>query len=120
MRLNKLSINPPIPIDALIHEIVYEQYKGVDSWKKIEYDDEVLISKVRVDLNTIFGHDATQKKISTEAVIFVDAVNSENIPAQFIPESKITFQGVAYRLKKVIPCYGFGSNDIRHWELEVV
>ncbi|EAE5404711.1 minor capsid protein, partial [Listeria monocytogenes] len=53
------------------------------------------------------------------AVIFIDAVNSMNVPNDFISRSKIYFSGKAYKIVKVIPCYAT-SNSVHHWEIEVV
>lgn len=122
MKLQKRpSQTPPLPKSWLIHSIIYEQFTGgKDSWGNPAYGAKNIISHVRVDLNTVFSRDSAQKKVVAEAIIFIDATNSESVPDAFIEESKVTFEGKEYTLKKVIPCYQVETNEIRHWELEVI
>ncbi|MBC2318781.1 putative minor capsid protein [Listeria booriae] len=122
MRLKKKAkLTPPIPIDVLIHDVYYEALKDEkDSWGNPEYAEKILISHVRVDLNTVFSRDSTQKQVVADGIIFIDSTNSEGAPDKFVEESRITFDGKKYTLKKVIPCYKVESNEIRHWELEVI
>ncbi|MER2172168.1 MAG: putative minor capsid protein [Psychrobacillus psychrodurans] len=110
----------PLPKSWLIHTIEYKGFTGQkDSWNKPVYDAPIPISFVRVDSSTVFSRDTTQTKIVANAVIFVDAVNSNPIPI-FKEESKITFNGKDLTLKKIIPCYYPQQNEVRHYELEVV
>ncbi|KGL45403.1 hypothetical protein EP56_07550 [Listeriaceae bacterium FSL A5-0209] len=122
MRLKKKAkLTPPIPKETLIHEIYYEELSEEQTpWGTREPATKNLISHVRVDLNTVFSRDSTQKKVVAEAIIFIDATNSVGVPDAFVEESKITFEGKEYTLKKVIPCFKVESNEIRHWELEVI
>lgn len=110
----------PLPKSWLIHSIEYKALTGQkDEWSKPVYAEPMEINFVRVDESTIFSRDTTQTKIVANAVIFVDAVNSNPIPV-FIEDSKIMFNGREMTLKKIIPCYYPQQNEVRHYELEVV
>ncbi|MBC2004642.1 minor capsid protein [Listeria booriae] len=122
MKLQKKpSKTPPLPSSWLIHSVIYEGYTGdKDSWGNPAYEPGKIIAHVRVDLNTVFSRDSTQKQVVADGIIFIDSTNSEGTPDKFVEESRITFDGKEYTLKKVIPCYKVESNEIRHWELEVI
>lgn len=110
----------PLPKRWLIHSIEYEGFTGKkDAFQRPIYDDPITISHVRYDQSTVFSRDSSQTKIVAEGVIFVDAINSSPVP-EFKEQSKITFNGRAFTLKKVIPLYYPTSDKVRHWELEVI
>ncbi|PWU66576.1 putative minor capsid protein [Gracilibacillus dipsosauri] len=110
----------PLPKSWLIHSIEYAKWTpDKDDWGNPIYWDAVPINNVRFDDSTVFSRDSTQTKILANAVIFVDAKNSNPIP-EFVEESKITFNGKEYVLKRIIPCYFPKRNEIRHYELEVI
>lgn len=110
----------PLPKSWLSHTIEYKAFTGQkDEWNKPVYDAPITINFVRVDESTIFSRDTTQTKIVANAVIFVDAVNSNPVPV-FKEESKITFNSREMTLKKIIPCYHPQQNEVHHYELEVV
>jgi len=112
---------PPLPKRWLIHEIQYEEYTGErDSYGNYIYNAPVIIKHVRFDDETVFSRDDTDTKIVANAVIFVDSTHSTNLPEKFVEESKITFNGKEYTIKKVIDCYYPYKDEIRHWELEVI
>lgn len=114
-------IIPPLPKSWLIHEIVYEGYTGEkDSWGNPKYDNPITIKCVRFDDSTVFSRDNTQTKVLANAVIFVDAKNSTNVPNEFKEESKVTFNGKEYVIKKIVTCYQANSKEIHHLELEVI
>lgn len=111
----------PLPKPWLIHDIIYEEkLPGKDSYGNPLYGDPVIINYVRFDNETVFSRDTTDTKIVANAVIFVDSTNSTNLPERFVEESKITFKGRTYTLKKVVDCYHPTKNEIRHYELEVI
>ena len=111
----------PLPKRWLIHDIIYEEkLPGKDSYGNPLYSDPVMIKHVRFDDSTVFSRDTTDTKILANAVIFVDATHSTNIPEKFVEESKITFNNKSYVLKKVIDCYFPMKNKVRHYELEVI
>src|SRR5690625_47716 len=112
---------PPLPKRWLVHEIKYEEFTGErDSHGNYIYDDPVVIKHVRFDDETVFSRDMTDTKIVANAVVFIDAKHSTNIPEKFVEQSKITFNDKVYTLKKVIEAYHPTKNKIRHYELEVV
>lgn len=92
---------------------------GMDDFGGDAYEGSVTIEHVRVDESTVFSRDGTQNKIVANGVVFIDAVHSEaTLP--FTERSKITFNEREYIVTKVIPCYHPQSNEIHHWELEVI
>lgn len=112
---------PPLPKRWLIHDIVYEEkLPGKDSYGNPRFADPVTIKHVRFDNETVFSRDTTETKIVANAVVFVDATHSTNLPKKFEEESKVTFNDKTYVLKKVIDCYHPTRNEIRHYELEVI
>jgi len=111
----------PLPKEWLIHTIVYEEkLPGKDSHGNALFDNPIAIEHVRFDDSTVFSRDNTQTKVLANAVIFVDTTNSINAPNKFVEESKITFNGHDYVLKKIVDCYYPNKNEIRHFELEVI
>jgi len=112
---------PPLPKKWLIHTIEYrEKLQGKDSYGNPLFAEPITIENVRFDDTTVFSRDQTQTKIQAEAVVFIDSTHSTNLPERFIEESKITFNGKEYTVKKVVDCYYPHKNEIRHWELEVI
>lgn len=109
----------PLPKSWLIHSIIYEEYKGIDDWDNPSYGAQSIINHVCFDDSTVFSRDSDQNKIVADAVIFIDAKYSEPI-TDFKERSRITFNGIEYVLKKVIPCYHPTKNEIHHYELEVI
>ena len=111
---------PPLPKRWLVHSIQYERLKDKDGdWGKPSYDPPVTVRYVRYDPQTVMSRDGSQTKIQADAVIFVDAVHSTPIP-EWVEESRITLNGRQWTLKKVVPCYQPESDEIHHWELEVI
>ena len=111
---------PQLPKSLLVHSIIYEQYAGRNKYGDHDYEPPVTIENVRFDDVTVFSRDATDTKILANAVIFVDAKNSKNVPDRFVEQSKITFKNKTYTLKKVVDCYHPFKNEIHHYELEVI
>lgn len=110
----------PLPKSWLIHTVEYKAFTAQkDDWGKPVYDVPVTINSVRVDESAVFSRDTTQTKIVANAIIFVDAVNSNPIPV-FKEESKMTFNNREMTLKKIVPCYYPQLNEVHHYELEVV
>lgn len=110
----------PLPKKWLIHTIVYEGFTGKkDAVQNPIYDAPIAIQFVRYDPSTVFSRDSVQTKIVANGVIFVDSTHSSPIP-EFKEESKITFKDQTSILKKIVPCYQPKSDEVRHWELEVI
>lgn len=110
----------PLPKTWLIHSIVYEQYTDeTDDFGNPSYAAPVTIEHVRFDESTVFSRDNTQTKVQANGVIFVDAVHS--VPSvTFKEQSQITFGERELVIVKVVPCYHPQSNEIHHWELEII
>ncbi|MGU3917149.1 putative minor capsid protein, partial [Listeria monocytogenes] len=71
---------PPLPLDWLIHNISYEAYKEEGRHNQVVYEKGFEIEHVRVDFsksNQIAGLSDSDRY---DAVIFIDAVNSMNVP----------------------------------------
>lgn len=111
---------PAIPKMMLIHEIQYREYGGLDDFGNDNYKPPLTIKHVRVDESTVFSRDNTQTKVLANAVIFIDKVYSSPLPTEFKEQSKIVFNGREMVLQKVLPIYQPYSNEVRHWELEVI
>lgn len=112
---------PPLPKSWLIHEIMYEEHTGKrDSYGNPIYKEPIVIENVRFDNEAVFSRDATDTKVLANAVVYVDSTNSINAPTKFVEQSKITFNGKEYVIKKVVDCYYPDRNKIRHWELELL
>ncbi|EKZ4299926.1 minor capsid protein, partial [Listeria monocytogenes] len=82
---------PQLPLDWLIHNISYEAYKEEDRHNQIVYEKGIEIEHVRVDFsksNQIAGLSDSDRY---DAIIFIDAVNSMNVPDDFISRSRIFF-----------------------------
>lgn len=109
----------PLPKSWLIHTIEYEHYNGTDDWDNPSYDIPKTINFTRVDETTVFSRDTTQNRIVAEAVVYVDAVNSNPV-LEFKEQSNIVFKGRTMTIKKVVPCYHPNANVIHHFELEVI
>lgn len=111
----------PLPKKWLIHSIIYEEkLPGEDSYGNPLFAKPITIKHVRFDDSTVFSRDATDTKILANAVVFVDSTHSTNVPDRFVEESKITFKGKTYTLKKIVDCYQPNKDEIRHYELEVI
>lgn len=111
----------PLPKSWLIHTIIYEEkLPGKDSHGNPLFASPITIEYVRFDDETVFSRDATNAKILANAIVFVDTTHSTNLPNNFVEESKITFNGNDYVLKKIVDCYYPDKNEIRHYELEVI
>lgn len=110
---------PPIPKWTLIHTVDYAEYGTIDDFGNSTLAEPVTITNVRVDETTVFSRDGTQNKIVANAVIFVDAVHSKPFTA-FTEQSQIIFKGREMVIQKVVPCYQPSSDEIHHYELEVL
>lgn len=108
-----------LPLKWLIHEFDYFEHSGTDDYSNVIYADPLKIKNTRVDESTTFSRDATQNKIESNAVIFIDAKHSSPLP-EFKEESKIMFKNREYTIKKVIPFYHPHKDAVRHYEIEVI
>src|SRR5690625_4473956 len=103
----------PLPKRWLIHDIVYEEkLPGKDSYGNDRYATPGIIKYVRFDNETVFSRDTTDTKLVDNAVIYVDATHSTNLPEKFVEQSKITFNNKVYTLKKVIEAFHPIKNEI--------
>lgn len=92
---------PPLPLDWLIHNISYEAYKEEDRHNQVVYEQGIEIEHVRVDFsksNQIAGLSDSDRY---DAVIFIDAVNSMNVPNNFMSRSRIFSLENIIRLSKL-------------------
>lgn len=109
----------PLPLSWLIHEIAYSKYNGEDRHNEASYEDAITIKNVRVDYADSSQLSGLSDDDKFESVIYVDAKNSTNVPNGFVNRSKITFKERDYKIVKAIPLYGL-SDEVHHWELEVI
>lgn len=111
----------PLPKTWLIHDITYKAYSDErDDYGNDKFEDEVEINFVRYDDGSLFARSIQEDTIRYNGVIFVDLVNSTNLPSEFKEKSIIMYNGRELRINKVINCYHPQSKTIHHYELEVV
>ena len=110
---------PPIPKWTLVHTVDYAAFSEMDDYGNNVFAEPVTIERVRVDETPVFSHDGIQKQLVANAVIFVDAMHSKPFVA-FTEQSQIIFKEREMVIQKVIPCYQPGTDEIHHYELEVL
>lgn len=102
----------------LVDSVEYAEYDGDDRYGP-KYKASETIEKVRIDRNSVFSRDTNDTKILASAVIFVYA--SASIPFKaFKEQSKITFDGKDYTLKKVVYVTEPYDSTPFAYELEVI
>lgn len=104
----------------LVDSFIYEEYKGFDDvWQTESFADPVTVEKVRIDRSTVYSRDSTQSKIIAESVIFCFA--SATSPFKdFKEESRVTFDGKQFIIKKVITKKEPFADKVWSYELEVL
>ena len=111
---------PPIPRYLLIHTIQYEELTGrVDDYGKPTYAANQTIMNVRVDNTSGYMRTGIEQSDSSNTLVFVDSTFSKPF-VDFKKESKVTFNGKEMSIQRVVPCYQPGTNDLHHYELELV
>lgn len=115
-----IRLFPSIPKSLLIHSIWYYDVLGKDNFNSPIYADPVIMNYVRFDHSVSYTRDSTQNMANLSGVIFIDARHTTNIPNKFKERAKINFNGKDYTIVNVIPFYHASTNDIRHYEIEVV
>lgn len=111
----------PLPLSWLIHDVVYHKFLDEGRHNEPNYDEDnpIPINNVRVDYADSSQLSGLTDDDKFEAVIYVDAVNSVNVPNDFVTRSKIVFKDQEYKISKVIPLYGL-ADEVHHWEIEVI
>ncbi|VXB51740.1 Minor capsid protein [Exiguobacterium sp. 8H] len=101
----------------LIHEITYEEYDENDRYGAT-YKAPVQVKWVRIEPKRTVMIDANNTEIVSTTLLFVDSLNTS---PRFIPkeQSKITFEGIVYRIQKVNTYYA-NSIRVHHWEAVLV
>ena len=104
----------------LVDSFIYEEYAGLDDvWQKESYKEPEAIEKVRIDRTTVYSRDSTQSKIVAESVIYCFA--SATSPFKdFKEESRVTFDGKQFIIKKVVINKEPFADKIWSYELEVL
>ncbi len=100
----------------LIHSVVYERFAG-DSRTGPLFDDPVTIDFVRVEPKRAIVIDTNQKQVVSTSLLMVDRVHSTT--ADWVEESKVTFEGRTYRIKALKTFYA-DRNVVHHWEAVLV
>lgn len=101
----------------LVHEITYEEYDENERYGAT-YKAPVQVKRVRVEPKRTVMIDANNTEIVSTTLLFVDSLHTS---PRFVPkeQSKITFEGVVYRVRKVDTYYAT-SNRVHHWEVVLV
>jgi hypothetical protein len=110
---------PKPPIETLVDEMVYEQIIEKDDYQRPIYAAPVTIINVRIDRTTKYSYTSGGRDILYNAVIFCYA--GMTTPLQdFIPESRVTFDGQEHIITNVLKNHEPYSDAIYSIELEVV
>lgn len=105
----------PIPLNLLIHEVVYEEYLGNPSGLGEEYKPAVTLENVRVDAVVNKSKAAgtnTSEQHNDQYTLFYDVVHSTP-PVDIVEKSKVTFNGRTLTVSKANPIYAF---TLHHYE----
>jgi Minor capsid protein len=105
----------PIPINLLIHEVVYEEYLGNPSGLGEEYKDKITLKNVRMDAVISKGKvngTATSEQYDNQYTMFYDVVHSTP-PVDIVEKSKVTFNGRVFTVTRPNPIYAF---TLHHYE----
>lgn len=105
-----------MPLEILIHEVVYEEYMEKDRYGNSFKEPETL-TKVLVQPVSNIKRSNTTDSISYKSLMFFDCVNSRPSDVELVKKSKITFNGETMIVDKVNPIYAF---SLHHYELELI
>lgn len=110
-----LKVNPKMLVD----EFVYEEYVEEGDWGEDSYKEPVTIKNVRIDRNAVYSRDKTQTQIVADSIIFCYASATSPF-IDFKEQSKVTFDGKEYVIRKVVLNKEPFQNAIFSYELEVL
>jgi Minor capsid protein len=105
----------PIPLNLLIHEVIYEEYLGNRSGMGEEYKAPITLKNVRVDSVVNKGKvsgTAVSEQHHDQYTLFYDVVHSTP-PLDIVEKSKVTFNGRTLKVSKANPIYAF---SLHHYE----
>lgn len=107
-----------IPRRLLPHSITYEAYIESGTFGGQEtYEEPITIGLVRVEKVKKRKIDSQLDNENTKLIVFVDAVNSKNVPNEFVVKSKVNFNGEELFVEEVKPLFEFSK--LHHWELVI-
>lgn len=106
----------PIPLAMLIHEVIYEQYKGADRYG-IAYKEPIILKNVLIQPATSMARGGSGDSVAYNSLLFFDCTNSKPSDIAFVKDSKITFNNQEMILDKINPIYTF---NLHHYELELI
>lgn len=110
-----LKVDPKMLVD----EFVYEEFESNDDWGETVYKEPVTVTNVRIDRNTVYSRDKTQTQIVADSIIFCYASATSPF-IDFKEQSRVTFDGNEYVIKKVVLNKEPFQNAIFSYELEVL
>lgn len=111
-------MSAPIPRRLLPHSAKYKPYTGTVASVK-QYGTEVDLVFVRVEPVKQNAMTSLGDMKNDRVNFFYDCVNSRPIGLVFRVNDIITFDGVAYSVRKASPVYGNGP-AVHHWEVACV
>lgn len=103
----------PIPLNLLIHTIIYTEVEGSDGWDDNE-KVPITIENVRVQPSSSLRRSSNSKGIDYNNIVFIDMENSSSCP-EFKEKSTVTWNNKDYEIVDVLPVHG--AYDIHHYEL---
>ena len=108
-----------LPKEWWIHQADYKHYDGMDDFGSDSYLDPHTIDYCRFDNSTVYSRDTQANRIQANGVLFVCAIRNSYLP-ELTERSKVVVNGKEYTIQKVIELPFPTSDDIHHYELEVV
>ena len=100
----------------LVHSVTYERFAG-NGRTGPEFDAPVTVDFVRVEPKRSVIIDTNQKQLVSTSLLMIDRVHSS--VADWVEESKVTFEGKTYRIKALKTFYA-DRNIVHHWEAILV
>jgi hypothetical protein len=111
-------MSAPIPRRLLPHSAKYKPYTGTVGSVK-QYGTEVDLEHVRLEPVKQNAMTSLGDMKNDRVAVFYDCVNSRPAGLVFKTGDVITFDSVAYTVRKASPVYGMGQ-AVHHWEVACV
>lgn len=106
----------PIPIEMLIHTVIYEEFVSKDRNGEVFKEPVTLEDVLLQPISSLKRTNLSDEK-AFKSLLFFDCVNSKPEGVAFKKRSKITFNGDTMVLNEINPIYTF---TLHHYELELI
>ena len=106
-------------VNLLIHTCQYEAPASNDRDGNTTYTEPVTLEKVRVvmTLETVRNTEGEAKN-DAGTLYYAPSVSSPEIIPQEL--ARVTWEGKAYTIRKVYPCFTKGGDTVHHYEAALV